>query len=74
MHDIDYELKSADGMPCSQCGKIITGGAFSIMHLSASFALDVAGEEEITKIYLCSSECRQLHVGEFWRAVFPCAE
>ena len=70
---IDKELKEGDGMSCSQCGKTIIGDAFSVIHMSGSFAVDVDGEEEITKIYLCSSECRQLHVGGFWRHVFPCS-
>ena len=68
---IDKELKEAVGHHCAVCGKVIEESAFSVVHCGGSFADASAGEEEITKIYICSSECRHMHVGEFWRRVFP---
>lgn len=67
---IEEELREGDGKECGVCKKTIAGSAFSVMHVGGFFSPDAS--EELVKIYLCSSHCREQHIGEFWRAVFPC--
>ena len=65
--------KSLSTAHCAICQKTLRAGEEFAVIISAGFFAHgfMSGQNDsVIKHYLCSSKCRDMHVGKFWRCHF----